>query len=68
MKHEVHVILGRAAVEAFREGEASHLVLSHLGAVRTFRFATIQEVNAFTDGVEAAAGFDDALPVEDLRP
>jgi len=68
MRHEVHVVLGRAAVEAFQEGEASLLVLTHLGAVRTFRFSTIQEVNAFTDGVEAVAGFDTALPVEDLKP
>jgi len=68
MPHEVYVILGRAAVEAFQEGEASRLVLTHLGAVRTFRFATLKELNAFTDGVEAAAGFDVALPVEELKP
>ena len=68
MRHEVNVILGRAAVEAYQEGEASLLVLTHLGAVRTFRFATLQEVNAFTDGVETAAGFEDALPVEELKP
>lgn len=66
--HEVQVILGRAAVEAFEEGEASLKVLSHLGAVKTFRFATIQELNAFTDGVEAVAGFGNALAVEDLKP
>jgi hypothetical protein len=66
--HEVSVILGRAAVEAYQEGEASLLVLSHLGAVETVRFRTIQEVNAFCSGVELAAGYEDALPVEDLRP
>ena len=68
MRHEVNVILGRAAVEAYQEGEASLLVLTHLGAVRTFRFASLQEVNAFTDGVETAPGFEDALPVEELKP
>lgn len=66
--HEVFVILGQAAVEAFEEGEASLLILTHLGAVKSFRFATIEEVNAFTDGIEAVAGFTDALPVEELKP
>lgn len=66
--HEIHVILGQAAVEAYQEGELSLLILTHLGAVKIARFATIQEVNAFTDGVEVAAGHLDALPVQDLKP
>jgi len=65
--HQVHVILGRTAVETFNQQEASLLELSRLGVVRTFRFATLQEVNAFTDGIEVATGFDDALPVDGLN-
>lgn len=65
-QHKVFVVLGEAAVAAYLQGEARTTELTALGAVQTFKFFTLPEANAFMYGIEVAAGYDDAMAVEDL--
>jgi hypothetical protein len=65
---EVAVILGRAATRAYLQGETSTEALKDLGVIRTFRFLTQREANAFMFGVDVAADHPTAIAVDDLQP
>ena len=62
--HEIHVIFGRQAVKAYLNKESSIPRLASLGAVQNFQFATVQEANAFCEGVEAATGWQDVIATQ----
>lgn len=65
--HELAVIFGHLAVHAYLNGERRSDMLRRLGGeIRRYRFETIPELNAFIIGIEEAAGFDDAICVDDL--
>lgn len=64
--HEVQVIFGSTAVQAYLDGEHDEETLSMLGRIKTYRFKTVPELNAFIHGVEEARGHANAVAVDDL--
>lgn len=66
--HEITVVFGLQAVDAYHDGEYSAEALRRLGAIKSYRFATIPELNAFIHGIEEGQGYLDAIAVDDLKP
>ncbi|MCG7629059.1 hypothetical protein MHM88_14705 [Epibacterium sp. MM17-32] len=65
-QHEVAVIFGSDAVDAYEEGETSVEALKRLGLVKFYEFDSIPELNAFIMGIEEAQTGMEGLPVDDL--
>lgn len=62
---EVTVIFGIAATRAYADGERSPDVLNTVGRTETFKFNSLEELNAFIQGLEAAVGYQDVHVIED---
>lgn len=66
-QHSCSVLYGRSAVEAYEAGINSISQLKQLGAVRTFTFDNVRELNAFLLGLEEGGRSAKTLAVDDLE-
>lgn len=62
---EITVVFGIAATRAYLDGERDFDALNQVGRVKTYKFDTLPEMNAFIQGVDDAVGFLDVYYVED---
>lgn len=65
LRLEITVVYGASATQAYEDGERDLALLGSLGRVKTYKFQTVQEMNAFIMGVEDATGFLDSLFIEE---
>lgn len=65
--HEVDVILGTRAVNAYLAGEQRAEALRSLGGLQKFKFLSIREMNAFILGVDIGSEATLAIAVDDLE-
>lgn len=68
LQHDVQVIFGTLACNAYDEGERCIDVLTEIGRVRVFSFGSPEESAAFIRGVEATEGHLHTLTADDLIP
>lgn len=64
--HRATVIFGEAAVDAYEHGIADVETLRRLGSVKSYRFKSLPELNAFLFGIEEGNGYLEAMAVESL--
>lgn len=62
---EITVVFGVAATRAYHDGERDEEVLNKIGRIKTFKFTTLEGLNAFLLGVDEATGYLDTHFVED---